>query len=232
LKRPRFSRTFGVTAQRSLRIDASEIAMKIYLVRHGETVYNLAGRIQGQLDSELSPLGRRQCQAVAEALAQQPCDAVIASPLTRARESAQCIADRLQLEVRLEPGLMEINAGIFQGHCWRELDAQYPREAAQWRSQDPDFRIPNGESRRDVMVRARAALDAIRAAPYRAVIVVAHGGSLSAALKSLLEIPPARNPFSLTNGSISTIAWESDVKLLALNETSHLHGLESGGGDL
>jgi glucosyl-3-phosphoglycerate phosphatase len=206
--------------------------MKLYCVRHGETVYNLAGRIQGQLDSELSPLGRSQCEAVAEVLGGMPCDAVISSPLTRARESAQRIADILKLEVRIEPRLMEINAGIFQGHCWHEIDEQFPSEAARWRSQDPDFRIPGGESRRDVMVRSRAAFSAIREASYRCAIVVAHGGSISAALKALLEIPAERNPFTLRNGSISTILWDNDFKLLSLNETSHLHGLVSGGGDL
>jgi broad specificity phosphatase PhoE len=206
--------------------------MKLYCVRHGETVYNLAGRIQGQLDSELSPLGWRQCDAVAEVLAKVPCDAVISSPLTRARESAQRIADRLNLEVRLEPRLMEINAGIFQGHCWHEIDDRFPSDAARWRSQDPDFRIPNGESRRDVMLRAWGAFCAIREAAYRSAIVVAHGGSISAALKALLEIPAERNPFALSNGSISTVVWEKDVKLLSLNETAHLHGLVSGDGDL
>jgi broad specificity phosphatase PhoE len=127
---------------------------------------------------------------------------------------------------------MEINAGIFQGHCWHEIDEQFPGEAALWRTQDPDFRIPGGESRRDLMVRSRAAFCAIREASYRCAIVVAHGGSICAALKALLEIPAEHNPFTLNNGSISTAAWESEFKLLSLNETAHLHGLVSGGGDL
>lgn len=206
--------------------------MKLFCVRHGETLYNLAGRIQGQSDSELSELGRRQCQAVADALAGVECDAVIASPLSRARESAACIADRLKLPVRLEPRLMEINAGIFQGHCWTEIDQQFPEEAAKWRSQDPDYRIPGGESRRDLMERSRAALEAVRQLDVRTAIVVAHGGSLTAAFKAMLEVPPSRNPFTLQNGSISTLVWNGEVKLLSLNVTAHLHGLTSGGGDL
>ena len=127
---------------------------------------------------------------------------------------------------------MEINAGIFQGMDWQQIDAHYPSEAAEWRSQDPDFRIPQGESRRDLMLRARDALCAIRERGYRQVVVVAHGGSLSAAFKALLEIPAERNPFSLGNGSISTIVWDKDFKLLSLNETGHLHGVLSGDGDL
>lgn len=206
--------------------------MNLYCVRHGETTYNLAHRIQGQFDSELSPLGRRQCEAVAEAVGGLPCDAVISSPLRRASETAQYIADRLKLELKFEPRLMEINAGIFQGHSWHELDEHFPAEAAKWRSHDPDYRIPGGESRRDVMQRAGEAFRAIREAGYANAIVVAHGGSLSAAFKSLLEVPAGRSPFELGNGSISTVHWEKEFKLLTLNVTSHLHGLTSAGGDL
>jgi 2,3-bisphosphoglycerate-dependent phosphoglycerate mutase len=206
--------------------------MKLICVRHGETFYNLAGRIQGQSDSDLSPLGQRQCQAVAEALAAVKADAIISSPLRRALESAQCVADKLKLTVATDPRLMEINAGVFQGLTWDEIERQFPAEAVGWRSQDPDFRIPGGESRRDMMNRTREAFCAIREAGYRQTIVVAHGGSLSAAFKALLDIPAARNPFSLNNGSISTVGWEKDFRLLSLNERGHLGHDLSGGGDL
>ena len=206
--------------------------MKLFCVRHGETFYNLEGRIQGQTNSRLSPLGQRQCEAVAGRLVDQAIDAVISSPLERAIDSAQVIADKVGVTLATDPRLMEINAGIFQGLTWPEINDRYSAEAARWKTQDPDFRIPQGESRRDVMLRAQAAFDAIRASGKRSVVVLAHGGSLSAALKSLLGIPPERNPFTLANGSITTLVWESEVRLLALNETGHLHGLMSGDGDL
>ncbi len=72
----------------------------------------------------------------------------------------------------------------------------------------------------------------IREAGYRQAIVVAHGGSLSAAFKALLGIPAEHNPFALFNGSISTVVWDKDFKLLTLNETAHLRDEQSGGGDL
>ncbi len=206
--------------------------MKLYCVRHGETTFNFEGRIQGQLDSQLSDLGRRQCQAVAEALGSLEFDAVVASPLARALETAQCIAERLGLSVTIEPRLMEINAGIFQNHCWEEIGRRFPDDAARWRTQDPDFRIPEGESRRDLMLRGREAFSAIREAGYRQAVVVAHGGSLSGAFKALLEIPAERNPFTLANGSVSIVVWEKEFKLLTLNETAHLGAAMSGGGDL
>ena len=82
------------------------------------------------------------------------------------------------------------------------------------------------------MTRASAALRSIREAGYRQAIVVAHGGSLSAAFKALLGIPAEHNPFALFNGSISTVVWDKDFKLLTLNETAHLRDEQSGGGDL
>jgi probable phosphoglycerate mutase len=206
--------------------------MKLFCVRHGETLFNSAGRIQGQSDSQLSPLGLRQVQAVAEALAGEAIDVIIASPLSRALESARVIAEKVQAPIEIEARLMEINAGVFQGHSWEEIDQAFPQDAARWRTQDPDYRIPQGESRRDLMERGAAAFAAIREAGYRQAVVVAHGGSLSAAFKALLQIPAERNPFSLGNGSISTVVWEKDFRLLSLNETCHLHGTKSSGGDL
>jgi len=206
--------------------------MILYCVRHGETTFNSGGRIQGQLNTELSPVGRQQCAAVAEALAQQPIEAVFSSPLARALETARAVAAGLGLEVQTDPQLMEINAGVFQGLVWDEISQKYPAEAARWKSQDPEFRIPGGESRHDLMRRAQEAFGMIRETGHRQVAVVAHGGLLSAAFKALLEIPARLNPFSLDNGSISKLAWEDRIKLLTLNQVDHLHGLRHGGEDL
>jgi 2,3-bisphosphoglycerate-dependent phosphoglycerate mutase len=206
--------------------------MILYCIRHGETVSNAARRIQGQSESPLSPLGHRQCQAIAAALRELPIDKIYSSPLRRALDSAQCIADALGLSVEIEAKLMEINAGIFQGLTWDEIDEKHPADAKKWKSHDPDFRIPNGESRRDLLQRAREAFFHIRECGGQHVVVVAHGGLLSAALKALLEIPAQRNPFALQNGSISRVQWRDEVKLLSLNETAHLHGQCGTGGDL
>ena len=128
--------------------------MLLYLVRHGESVFNLERRIQGQLNVELSEFGHRQANAVADALAGQPIDAVFCSPLRRAMETAQPIAERLHLEINTDDRLKEINAGIFQGLHWSEIEKLHPAEAVRWKAQEPDFVIPGGESRRALMERA------------------------------------------------------------------------------
>lgn len=196
--------------------------MLLYCVRHGESTYNVEGRLQGQSDTRLSPLGQKHAAAVAATLGKLPIEAVYASPLSRARETAQPLADALGLPVECDERLKEINIGVFQGALASELSDRFPEEAARWRSQDPDYRIPGGESRRDLMLRAEAAFRAIHESGHRQVAVVAHGGVLAAALKTLLQVPAERNPFMLYNGSISMLEWDGQVKLMTLNQTDHL----------
>lgn len=196
--------------------------MILYCVRHGESAYNAQGRIQGQTDVPLSELGRLQSQAVAAALGELPIDAVYSSPLERAMETARPLADALGLPITVERRLMEIHAGIFQGKVWADVQAEHPAEAERWQAHDPDFVIPGGESRRRLMERGVAALEAIRDSGHREVVVVAHGGVLTAALKGLLGVPIQRNPFNLFNASISQLRWGDEVKLLTLNQVDHL----------
>jgi len=83
------------------------------------------------------------------------------------------------------------------------------------------------------MERAAAAFADIRQAGHQQAAVVAHGGSLSGALKAILSVPAELNPFELQNASLTRLAWsERGVKLLSLNEACHLHGLTGNGGDL
>ena len=197
--------------------------MILYCVRHGESTFNVEGRLQGQSDEpRLSPLGLKHAAALASTLSSLPIDAVYSSPLTRAMETARPLAAALKLSLFTDDRLKEINIGIFQGTLAAELSDNFPEGAARWRTQDPDYRIPGGESRRDLMVRAEAAFRDIRATDHRQVVVVAHGGVLAAAFKALLGVPAERNPFMLYNGSISMLDWTTQVKLMTLNQIDHL----------
>ncbi|MGD9645894.1 MAG: histidine phosphatase family protein [Pirellulales bacterium] len=196
--------------------------MLLYCIRHGESTYNSEGRIQGQADIPLSPLGRLQSEATSKALQGLPIEAVFSSPLARAAETAAAIGRSLSVPVTLVEDLKEIHAGVFQGLKWSEIEAAHPTLARGWLDQEPDFVIPGGESRRALMHRGRAALETIRRSEHRQVVVVSHGGLLSAAFKALLEIPAERNPFSLYNASINLIAWERQIKLMAVNRIDHL----------
>ncbi len=196
--------------------------MLFYCSRHGETAFNAEGRVQGQLDIPLSKNGQQQSKALASALSLEPLDAIVVSPLRRALETAEAIATELQLPLKIDPRLAEINAGIFQGLKWDEIEIKYPNEATLWKSGDPDFVIPEGESRRTLMLRGQAAFETIQANNHTHVAVIAHGGLLAATLKSLLKIPSSLNPFVFRNGTISRLEWSSTIKLLTLNEQHHL----------
>jgi len=213
--------------------------MILYCVRHAESVYNGEGRIQGHANPPLSEIGLAQAAALAEGLKQfPPIDALFCSPLQRAMQTAAPIADALGLEIQQIDQLKELNVGIFQGKRWDEIMQEFPEEARAWKSLEPDYVIPGGESRRQLMHRGRAALERIRRSGFERALVVSHGGLLTAALKALLNVPAECNPFSLMNASVSQLVWPSaelpTVKLLTLNETWFLReaGCATRGGDL
>lgn len=200
--------------------------MILFCVRHGQSEFNAEGRIQGQFDAKLSELGRSQAHRVAEALAVHPVEKVFTSPLSRAYQTAQVIAERLELPLEVIDDLQELNAGVFQGKLWSEVEAEYPEASKAWRSYDPDFKIPQGESRRELMIRGTAALEAIREKEHECVVAVSHGAILGAGIKGLLQIPAELNPFQLANCSITQLKFGERFKLISLNETGHLQSVE------
>jgi broad specificity phosphatase PhoE len=210
--------------------------MLIYLIRHGESTYNAQGRIQGQTDIPLSDFGRQQAQAIAAGMAHIKLDAIFASPLQRAYQTAIPLAERQGLPIQALDQLKEINAGIFSGLLWSEIETKFPEYADPWINQDADFIIPQGESRQQLQERGTQALSHIARTAFQKVAVVAHGGVLCAALKGILGIPPELNPMSLFNASISRLVWDGKWQLLTLNQTEHLHAAgvakESGKGNL
>jgi broad specificity phosphatase PhoE len=209
--------------------------MRQILIRHGESLSNREGRVQGQADVELSEVGQRQAAAVADWCRRQPemaaADELWSSPLRRARATAEAIGVAIGKPVQLADDLRELHAGIFQGHLWDDLVVQFPTEVARWQSGDLDYQIPKGESRRQLAERGRQALEALADRPTKRMIVVAHGGILTAALGLLVgrdhpllaeasERPFTRLP-ALANCSISELTWPGP-KLVRFNETSHL----------
>ncbi len=199
----------------------------LYLVRHGESIYNAEGRVQGQEDVPLSELGLRQSRAAAEALSTFPVERIYSSPLRRALQTAEVIAARLGLPILLDDRLKELHAGIFQGKLRRELPQLFPEEYAAWSSGDPYYVIPGGQSRFQVRQRGEAALREIAERHRGHTVVVGHGALFRFALGALVggnhcpELPP------LVNGSITRLAYwgEGRFELLSYNEQDHLLAL-------
>ena len=166
---------------------------RIVLLRHGQTDYNVAGRMQGHLDSQLTAEGRAQAVRVAPVIAEMAFDTIISSDLSRAVDTANTVADKVGLPVRLDTRLRETHLGDWQGRSVAEVEVDYPGQIAEWRG-DPRWTPPGGESRVAVVQRSLpvvAELDEEFAATSgdQSVLLVAHGGMIAGLVSGLLDLP-------------------------------------------
>jgi broad specificity phosphatase PhoE len=160
----------------------------VYLVRHGETTWNVERRFQGQLDVELSRTGLRQAEAVARWLAARPVKftALYSSDLKRASRTALIIGAKLGLVPTLDPALREINVGEWQGLIAAEIEARFPGQLEEWHENIDSFTLPGGESIPDVQERIYSAYqDMVERHPGEAIIIVSHGAALAALMAAL-----------------------------------------------
>jgi alpha-ribazole phosphatase len=156
---------------------------QLYLVRHGQTDWNVEGRYQGQADRPLNAAGRAQAAGLSQQLAGIRFAAAYSSDLGRAKETAAILVALTGLKVQLDPRLREINLGEWEGQLMTEIVARYPATWAE-RLHDPlHAHAPGGESVAEVAVRvAEAATDIARAHPAGPVLVVSHGVALATLL--------------------------------------------------
>jgi broad specificity phosphatase PhoE len=172
----------------------------IYLARHGRTTHNHEGRFQGQGDVPLDDQGRRDAAALAEEAATRGFAALWASPLPRARETAEIVAARIGLPVREDARLAETDTGDWTDRLFAEVQAELPERFAGWVTGDPSFAFPGGESFSAQGDRVMAALADVERGPLPA-LVVCHGMTIRIALgrRAGAEGPVARH---VENGAL------------------------------
>lgn len=183
----------------------------ILLIRHGETAWNAERRLQGHLDIALNATGVQQAQLLGLALKNEKLDAIIASDLQRARQTADCIADWQNLPVKQDPQLRERCFGGFEGMLYSELETRYPAEFAAWQQRDPDTCFPadasanQGESLRIFHQRCISAIHRYaQLFAGKTIALVAHGGVLEAAYREAKQLPlHTRREASVFNASIN-----------------------------
>lgn len=146
-----------------------------YLVRHGETEWNAAARMQGQLDSPLTMLGREHASTSGRLLARLGVDAVFASPLGRVRETLAILSEHVTVTPVFDDRLKEWSAGAWSGELYSDLPHRWPDEWAAWTADRYNQRAPCGENFVDLAARARAFVEAANRAPGERGAVVAHG---------------------------------------------------------
>jgi broad specificity phosphatase PhoE len=157
----------------------------LVMLRHGQTEFNADTRMQGQLDTQLSELGRAQAVAAAEVLGKRQPVLIVSSDLRRAYDTAVVLGERTGLPVRVDPRLRETHLGDWQGMTHAQIDAEAPGARLAWR-EDASWAPHGGESRIDVAARSVPVIaELVGAEPDwgsddRPVVVVAHGGVIAA----------------------------------------------------
>lgn len=193
--------------------------MLLYLVRHGETDWNLARRIQGSTDIPLNDTGRRQAAETGRLLGRRPWDAVITSPLSRAFETGSIIARELGLPApSTDADLVERQYGEAEGLNYREMAERFPG----------DTPVPGRESREEVAARVLPALVAIaQAHEDEAVVVVTHGGVIRSVLG---VVDPGRDHPAISNGSIHSFRFvDGSFSLIAFDDPMEPLSEQDGG---
>jgi 2,3-bisphosphoglycerate-dependent phosphoglycerate mutase len=193
---------------------------ELWFIRHGETPWNTEGRFQGHYDINLSPTGLHQAYRVAERLGNSGTfNGLYSSDLQRAALTAKPIAEALNTEVHYDPRLREIYAGQLQGLLRSEIDVRFA-EFQQAVKLDPwHTKRPGGESMADVAVRVQSFIEDL---PEGRFVVVAHGGTIRAALKLILGLSdPTWKHFKLQNTSITRLLYPEGTAL-TVGDTGHL----------
>lgn len=144
--------------------------MKLYVARHGETEWNALNKVCGRTDLPLTETGFQQAEKLADRTQNLGIDVIIASPMLRARQTAEPTANRLGLEIRTDDRLIEQHYGIFEGVD--RLDPGFLANKRQFA-----YRYPGGESMMDVAYRVYSLLDELKEKyPEKTVLLVCHGG--------------------------------------------------------
>lgn len=198
---------------------------RILALRHGQTAWNAAQRIQGHTDIPLDETGRSQAARLATALAGHALSAIYTSDLERAHATARALAGATGAPLVAERGLRERAFGRFEGATFAEIEALWPDEALRWRRREPEFAPGGGETltafhQRCIETTTRLALQH----PGQSIAIVAHGGVLDCLYRAAtgLDLQAARN-WPLGNAVINRLLFHGEgFVLVGWNDDAHL----------
>lgn len=170
-----------------------------YIFRHGQSSYNVEGRIQGHTNnSVLTETGIEQARRAGQLLMGKNIEIIISSPLNRAKQTGSIVSETIHTPIRFDDRFTEVNVGVVEGMHYTKVQEQYGELYKQWRSSDPryaDISFDKGETKRQVRTRVFAALNDYAAnSSYTNIAISGHGITLSQTLTALgVEIPEIPN---------------------------------------
>ena len=203
--------------------------VRVYLIRHGETEWNLRGIHQGHMDSNLTPKGKEQANGLGNRFLESEIsfDAIYSSDLGRALKTAEqiCTPTRQEKLIQKDSSLRERSLGHIEGLTYQELADQMPEDYRRHVSGDPDYRPEGGESWRDFLNRSESSLKEIALRHNdEKILCVTHGGFVSMALRFCLNINlQDKRRFSIPNTAVNVFEFhaEGGWKLLTWGDISH-----------
>lgn len=200
---------------------------RLIAIRHGETTWNVDGRLQGHLDVPLNDIGLWQAQQAAKALADEDIAAIYSSDLQRAYVTAQAVAQVSGAPLTADAGLRERSFGEFQGQTFKQIEASHPEAAHLWRTRDPHFCMGgSGESLTALRERIEQTVNRIASRHEgQQIVLVAHGGVLDIlyrlATRQDLQAPRS---WELGNAAINRLLWTPQgLTLVGWADTAHLN---------
>ena len=190
----------------------------LYIVRHGETVWNTEDKMQGVKDSPLTDKGKIHAQRMGEKLKEMGVDfsALYTSDLGRALNTAEIINSNIGIEITEEERLRERNMGVFEGHSWDYVRENYKEDFKLLVSEDDDYCIPEGESRGEYRDKVISFMKFI-AEKHEGenILAVTHRGFINFFLRIILNIPlNARSGLKINNASLSVFTLHKGRWLL------------------
>lgn len=202
---------------------------ELIVIRHGETDWNRQHRFQGQIDVPLNAIGQTQAERLAQRLADEPIDVLLASDLQRARSTAEALARRRNQALQIEPLWREQAFGVLEGLDVPTIHREHRPLWDQYVRHEADYALPGGgESNRSFYARVMRALQAALAAHAgRRIAVVTHGGVLDMLWRAARNLPlHGPRECEIPNTGINRLRWAGDrLQIDSWGEAGHLDGL-------
>lgn len=205
------------------------MGVKLFLIRHGQTNWNLEGRYQGNNDIELNQVGIKQAKLAAKYLSRVEFANIYSSPLKRTLYTAEKIKGRRDLEIKVRDDLKEMNFGKWEGMKFSEINEKYHRDYHNWLEDPYNNRPTDGENFKEITERTTAEIGRIVSenTDGSSVAVVAHGGVILSLLVYWLQIPLARwKSIIQRQGAINIVVIDKGYPYIsAINYTGHLKSI-------